>query len=65
MDLLVDARDPRRRCRFRAACFVVHVKAKRDGGVAVEILVLILLIGLTIAGGRWGHNSRVTGRQLP
>jgi hypothetical protein len=39
--------------------------AKRDGGAPVEALVLILLIGLTIAGGRWGHDSRVVGRQLP
>jgi hypothetical protein len=31
----------------------------------VEILVVILLVGLTIAGGRWGHDSRVVGRQLP
>jgi hypothetical protein len=52
-------------CRFRVACFVVHVTAKRDGGASVEALVLILLIGLTIVGGRWGHDSRVAGRQLP
>jgi hypothetical protein len=31
----------------------------------VEVIVLILLIGLTIAGGRRGHDSRVIGRQLP
>jgi hypothetical protein len=29
------------------------------------MLVLILLVGLTIAGGRSGRDSRVPGRHLP
>ena len=53
-------------CRFSPGWFVVTSGSRiRNGGVRVELLVVVLLIGLTVAGGRWGHDSRVAGRQVP